>query len=58
MDKQGNIWFTANFKAYRIGKLDPRTGQFTEYRKLDPDARDPHTPVFDQKGDMVHRARS
>jgi len=23
MDKQGNIWFTANFKAY-IGKFEPK----------------------------------
>jgi len=50
MDKQGNIWFTANFKAY-IGKLDTKTGKFTEY-PLDPEARDPHTPIFDQKGTL------
>jgi len=24
-DRDGNIWFTGNFKGY-IGKLDPRTG--------------------------------
>jgi len=51
MDKQGNIWFTANFKAY-IGKLDTKTGKFTEY-PLDPEARDPHTPIFDQKGNTL-----
>jgi len=50
MDKQGNIWFTANFKAY-IGRFDPKTGKFTEY-PLDPEARDPHTPIFDQKGTL------
>jgi virginiamycin B lyase len=50
MDKQGNIWFTANFKAY-IGKFEPKTGKFTEY-PLDPEARDPHTPIFDQKGTL------
>jgi virginiamycin B lyase len=50
MDKQGNIWFAANFKAY-IGKLDPSTGKFTEY-SLSPEAHDPHTPVLDQKGNI------
>jgi len=48
-DKDGNIWFTANYKGY-IGKLDPSTGKVTSYPILDPAARGPHTPVFDQKG--------
>ena len=48
-DKQGNIWFTANYKGY-IGKLDPGTGKVIEYPMPDPAARGPHTPVFDQKG--------
>jgi virginiamycin B lyase len=45
-DQEGNIWFTANQAAY-VGKLDPKTGNITEYRMPDPDARDPHTPVFE-----------
>ena len=45
----GNLWFTANFKGY-IGKFNPKTGEFTEYPTGDPEARDPHTPLFDQKG--------
>jgi virginiamycin B lyase len=49
-DAAGDIWFTANFRAY-IGKLDPRTGTFAEY-KLDPAARDPHTPLFDRNGTL------
>src|SRR6185503_17393296 len=48
-DKEGNIWFTANTKAY-VGKLDPKTGQVTEYPMPDAAARDPHTPLFDPRG--------
>jgi len=33
-----------------IGKLDPKTGAVTEYKIPEPRAKDPHTPVFDQKG--------
>jgi len=42
-DKDGNIWYTSNFKAH-IGKLNPTTGDVTEYPMPDPAARDPHTP--------------
>jgi virginiamycin B lyase len=48
-DRDGNIWFTANFAGY-IGKLDPSTGKIAEYRLPSPAARDPHTPLFDQSG--------
>jgi virginiamycin B lyase len=48
-DRDGNIWFTANFAGY-IGKLDPGTGKFTEYKLPSPEARDPHTPLIDQDG--------
>src|SRR3970040_2955887 len=48
-DAEGRIWYTGNFAAH-IGRLNPRTGEVTEYRMPDPRARDPHTPVFDQKG--------
>ena len=54
-DQQGNIWFTANNKAY-IGKLNAATGDITEYPMPDPAARDPHTPLFDFKGNLwFHR---
>ena len=43
------IWFTANHKAY-IGRLDPASGDVKEYAMPDPEATDPHTPVFDRKG--------
>jgi virginiamycin B lyase len=45
-DKDGEIWFTANFKGY-VGKLDPKTGEISEYPMPNPKARDPHTLVFD-----------
>ena len=48
-DRDGNIWFTGNF-AGLIGKLNPRTGEVTEYKLPDPKARDPHSLVFDHDG--------
>jgi virginiamycin B lyase len=56
-DRDGNIWFTANFAGY-IGKLDPSTGRIAEYRLPDPTARDPHTPLFDQNGVLWFTAQS
>jgi virginiamycin B lyase len=48
-DRNGNIWFTANFAGY-IGKLEPGSGKILEYKLPDSNARDPHTPLFDQDG--------
>ncbi len=48
-DKDGNIWFTGN-NAGLIGKLDPKTGAVTEYKLPNPDAKDPHTLIFDHDG--------
>jgi virginiamycin B lyase len=48
-DAAGNIWYTGN-GAGLVGKLDPKSGAVTEYKMPDPEARDPHTPVFDSKG--------
>jgi len=48
-DKDGNIWFTGNFRGF-IGKLDVKTGQIKEYPLPDPKARDPHTLVIDHAG--------
>jgi virginiamycin B lyase len=56
-DKDGNIWFTANFKGY-IGKLDPKTGDVTEYDLPDPNARDPHTPLFAPNGMLFFTVQS
>ena len=53
-DANGAIWFTASFKGY-IGKLDPVSGDIREFALPDRKARDPHTPVFDQRGvSVVH----
>ncbi|MBI3981799.1 MAG: hypothetical protein HY337_02730 [Gemmatimonadetes bacterium] len=35
-----------------MGKLDPRTGEVTEYPLPDGPSRGPHTPVFDQQGTL------
>jgi virginiamycin B lyase len=48
-DRDGNIWYTG-INIGVIGKLDPKTGQYTEYPMPIPEARGPHTPIFDQKG--------
>jgi virginiamycin B lyase len=48
-DREGNIWFTANFGGY-IGKLDPRTGKVTQYAMPSEKADDPHSAVFDANG--------
>jgi virginiamycin B lyase len=48
-DKDGNIWYTANFAGY-MGKLDPRTGKVTEYKMPDDSVDDPHTADFDGQG--------
>jgi virginiamycin B lyase len=48
-DRAGNIWYTANFGA-AIGKLDPKSGATVQYPMPDPQARDPHTPLFGKDG--------
>ena len=48
-DRDGNIWYTGNFAAH-IGKLNPRTGEVTQYKMPDAKAEDPHTAVFDAQG--------
>jgi virginiamycin B lyase len=48
-DKQGNIWFTAISGGY-VGKLNPKTGEISEFRPADKTEIDPHTPVFDHNG--------
>jgi len=48
-DKSGNIWFTAIAAGY-VGRLNPNTGDITEYRPSGNTEIDPHTPVFDRDG--------
>ena len=46
-DASGNIWYTGNGNG-TVGKLDPATGKITAYPMPDPNARDPHTPIFNR----------
>lgn len=50
-DTAGNIWYTGISKRH-VGKLDPISGEVTEYPTPDTAARGPHTPIFDQKGNL------
>ena len=52
-DDDGNIWYTGNSNA-TIGKLDPRTGEITEYQTQ---ARDPHTALFHPNGKFYFTAQ-
>jgi virginiamycin B lyase len=48
-DRFGNIWYTGNGNG-TVGKLNPGTGEITVFKMPDPNARDPHTPVFAKDG--------
>ena len=50
-DVEGNIWYTGNHNG-TVGKLDPDTGEITVYPMPDPEARDPHTPLFTRSGEL------
>jgi virginiamycin B lyase len=56
VDQQGMVWYAGNGNGH-IGKLDPATGKITKYPMPNPDARDPHTLIFDQKGDIWFTAQ-
>ncbi len=43
------VWYAGN-KRTHIGRFDPETGAVEKYPMPDPDARDPHTLVFDGDG--------
>lgn len=49
-DKEGNIWYTGNTGAL-IGKLDPKTGAVAEHPMPHPEAKHPHTLIFDRSGE-------
>ena len=51
LDVQGNVWFTSHKTRY-VGKMDPRTGIFTEYTlPLTPGSMPgPHHQVVDRNG--------
>jgi virginiamycin B lyase len=50
-DNDGNVWFTDRSRPNRIGKLDPRTGEFKDYVLPDPTA-DGHDLSVDKQGDV------
>lgn len=47
----GTPWYTGNLVG-NIGRIDPETHEITTYPMPDERARDPHTLVFDSRGDM------
>lgn len=49
VDVKGNIWYTGN-KNGTVEKLDPKSEKITIYKMPDPEARDPHTAIFDKQG--------
>lgn len=48
-DDAGFMWYTGN-KNGTIVRLDPADGSIKVYEMPDPQARDPHTAVFDKNG--------
>ncbi len=47
----GNIWYTGNGNG-TVGMLNPDTGEITVFPMPDPNARDPHTNIFNRDGHM------
>ena len=45
------VWYAGNLNAH-IGRLNPRSGQIDKFPMPIPEARDPHTLVFDDIGDI------
>ena len=57
VDDEGIVWYAGNAagegaEARHIGRLDPETGEIRRYWMPDERARDPHTLVFDSRGDI------
>ena len=48
-DPAGNVWYTDRSVPNRIGRVDPRTGEFKDFMMPDPTA-DPHGLTVDTKG--------
>ena len=48
-DQDGNVWYTDRSVPNRIGRVDPRTGEFKDWVMPDPKA-DPHGLTVDAKG--------
>jgi virginiamycin B lyase len=48
-DPDGNVWYTDRSIPNRIGRVDPRTGEFRDFMMPDPKA-DPHGLTVDRNG--------
>ena len=48
-DSDGNVWYTDRSIPNRVGRLDPRTGEFKDHVLPDPKA-DPHGLSVDKQG--------
>ena len=48
-DPAGNVWYTDRSIPNRIGRVDPRTGEFKDFMMPDPKA-DPHGLTVDKAG--------
>ena len=48
-DPSGNVWYTDRSVPNRIGRVDPRTGEFKDFMMPDPKA-DPHGLTVDTQG--------
>ena len=49
-DRDGNVWFTDRGTHNRLGKLDPRTGEVSDYMLPDSRDLDPHGMTIDEEG--------
>lgn len=50
--EDGTVWYAGN-RAAHIGELDPASGEVVKHPMPDPEARDPHTLVFDPNGTHI-----
>src|SRR3989442_8598377 len=48
-DPDGNVWYTDRSIPNRIGRVDPRSGEFKDFTMPDPRA-DPHGLTVDKAG--------
>lgn len=49
IDFEGNVWYVERTLPNALGRLDPRTGEITEWELPDPEA-DPHGLTIDTEG--------
>ena len=48
----GEVWYTDRSKNNRVGRLDPRTGEFKDFKTPDPNDVDPHGLTVDKQGEV------